>query len=150
MSFFSTWFCIDQDKSRRITMTKSTRDRILRTTLIVTGLIFIGGIGTLMRLWPAGFAWTPAQGEYELMFVGVYATLGVFLLMASRAPEHHRSLILFTAWSSIVHGLIMAVQASVDPTEHTHLVGDVPALLIIGAVLLVMAPGPLGAADRAE
>jgi uncharacterized membrane protein len=116
------------------------RDRILRILLIVTGLIFIGGIATLMRVWPAGFAWTPAQGEYELMFVSVYATLGIFLLMASREPERHTSLILFTAWSSLVHGLVMAGQAIVDASERTHLVGDVPALVLIGAALLAMAP----------
>jgi uncharacterized membrane protein len=121
-------------------MSEATRDRILRTLLIATGLIFIGGIASLMRLWPAGFAWTPAQGEYELMFVGVYATLGIFLLAASRAPEQHQSLILFTAWSSLVHGLIMAGQAMVDASERMHLVGDVPALVLIGAALLIVAP----------
>jgi hypothetical protein len=108
--------------------------------LVATGLVFIFGIATLMRAWPAGFAWTPGQSEYEQMFVGVYATLGVFLLLASRVPEKHRSLILFTAWSSIVHGLVMAVQAIVDVTEHTHLVGDVPALVGIGVALLALLP----------
>ena len=54
-------------------MSNIDRDRALSVALIVTGLVFIGGIGALMRLWPAGFAWTPGQGEYELMFVGVYA-----------------------------------------------------------------------------
>jgi len=114
--------------------------KALRVALVVTGVIFIAGIGTLMRVWPAGFAWTPGQGEYELMFVGMYATLGVFLLIASREPESHRSLILFTAWSSIVHGLIMAGQAIVDAAEHMHLVGDVPALVLIGSVLVVLTP----------
>jgi hypothetical protein len=121
-------------------MAQDTRTRILRPVLIATGLIFIFGIGSLMRLWPAGFAWTPGQSEYELMFVGVYATLGVFLLVASRDPRRHTSLILFTAWSSLAHGLIMAGQAVVDATEHMHLVGDVPALVLIGAALLVLAP----------
>lgn len=121
-------------------MSEATRDRSLRIMLVSSGLIFIFGIATLMRAWPAGFAWTPGQSEYELMFVGVYATLGVFLLLASRAPERHRSLILFAAWSSIVHGLVMAVQAMVDATEHMHLVGDVPALVIIGVALLALLP----------
>ena len=121
-------------------MSEATRDRSLRFVLIVSGLVFIGGIGVLMRAWPAGFAWTPAQSEYELMFVSVYATLGVFLLLASRAPAHHRSLILFAAWSSIVHGLVMAGQAIADVTERTHLVGDVPALVIVGTLLLALAP----------
>lgn len=121
-------------------MSASTRDRALRTILVVSGIVFIFGIGTLMRAWPAGFAWTPGQHEYELMFVAVYATLGVFLLLASRAPRRHRSLILFAAWSSVAHGLVMAGQALVDATERTHLVGDVPALVIVGALLLALAP----------
>ncbi|MGI9627750.1 MAG: DUF6632 domain-containing protein [Longimicrobiales bacterium] len=121
-------------------MSHQAKDRALRTVLKVTGLIFIFGIGTLMRLWPAGFAWTPSQSEYELMFVAVYATLGVFLLIASRDPEQHRSLILFTGWSSVAHGLVMAGQALVDASEHTHLIGDVPALVLIGAGLLVLVP----------
>jgi hypothetical protein len=78
-------------------MSHTYADRALRVALALTGVIFIAGIGALMRVWPAGFAWTPGQGEYELMFVGVYATLGVFLLIASRRPEAHRSLIQFTA-----------------------------------------------------
>lgn len=121
-------------------MFDDTRDRYLRNILVATGLVFILGIGTLMRVWPAGFAWTPGQGEYELMFVSVYATLGAFLLLASRDPDAYRSVILFAAWSSIVHGLVMAGQAVADPTERMHLVGDAPALLVIGAVLLAFAP----------
>jgi predicted anti-sigma-YlaC factor YlaD len=94
----------------------------------------------LMRLWPSGWAWSPSQHEYELMMVGIYATLGVFLLIAARKPEAHTSLIWFTVWSSVVHGGIMAVQAFVDSTEHGHLVGDVPALFIIAAVLAALTP----------
>lgn len=121
-------------------MSETSRDKYLRIALIASGLVFIFGIAALMRLWPAGFAWTPGQPEYEQMFVGVYATLGVFLLIAVRDPEKHRSLILFAAWSSIVHGLVMGIQALVDVTERTHLVGDVPALVIVGIALLVLAP----------
>jgi len=127
-------------------MSNATRDRYLRLALVTTGIVFIFGIGTLMRLWPAGFAWTPGQPEYEQMFVAVYATLGVFLLLASRAPGEYRQLILFAAWSSIVHGLVMGVQALVDSTERTHLLGDVPALVIIGLALLTLAPRTTGAA----
>ncbi len=121
-------------------MSGSISYRGLRVALVVTGTIFIAGIGTLMRAWPGGFAWTPGQSEYELMFVAVYATLGVFVLLASRRPEDHRSLILFTAWSSIVHGVVMAGQALADASERMHLMGDAPALFLIGSVLLLLAP----------
>jgi hypothetical protein len=42
------------------------------------------------------------------MIVGIYATLGVFLLEVSRQPDAHLSLIWFTVWSSVVRGGIMA------------------------------------------
>lgn len=69
------------------------------------------------------------------MIVGVYATLGVFLLWACRNPSAHLSLIWFTVWSSFVYGLIMAVQAVIDPAEHGHLFGNIPALFLVAIVL---------------
>jgi hypothetical protein len=115
------------------------RRRSLQVALVATGLAGLL-LYPLMRLWPSGWAWSPGQSEYELMMVGIYATLGVFLLLAARNPEAHTSLIWFTVWSSVVHGGIMAVQALADPTEHGHLVGDVPALFIAAAALAALAP----------
>lgn len=112
----------------------------LRMVLIVVGLIFIFGVWLLMRVWPSGWQWQPSQPEYEQMIMGVYATLGVFLLLAAREPRRHRSLILFAAWSSLVHAGVMGLQAIRDVAERGHLIGDVPALAIVGIVLLVLAP----------
>src|SRR5690554_620820 len=55
------------------------------------------------RLWPTGWAWHEGQSEYLTMIIGIYATLGIFLLIASRDPFAHLSLIWFTIWSSLVH-----------------------------------------------
>ena len=107
----------------------------LRFALVAVGLVFVVGIFVLMQLWPSGWQWQPAHPEYEQMIVGIYATLGVFLLVAARDPLEHLSLIWFTVWSSVVHGGIMLVQAVVDPMETGHLVGDVPALLLVAAIL---------------
>jgi hypothetical protein len=74
------------------------------------------------------------------MILGIYATLGVFLLIASREPLAHRSLIWFTVWSSVVHGAIMAVQAIAYPEHVGHLWGDVPALLIVAGALAFLMP----------
>lgn len=114
---------------------RSGTSRALEVALVVFGLAFIVGIPVLMMLWPAGFAWEPRQAEYEWMIMGIYATLGVFLLLAARAPLEHRSLIWFTVWSSVVHGGIMLVQAILDPDERANLLGDVPALFIVAGVL---------------
>ena len=72
------------------------------------------------------------------MIIGLYATLGVFYWLATRDPLANRSLIWFTVVSSVVHAVIMAVQALTDSNERGHLLGDVPALLIIAAVLAVL------------
>jgi hypothetical protein len=74
------------------------------------------------------------------MMVGLYFTLGVFLLVAARDPLRHLSIIWFAVWSSIVHASIMAVQALSRPQEHGHLVADVPALFIAAAVLSALTP----------
>ncbi|MFS0513660.1 DUF6632 domain-containing protein [Nostoc sp. UIC 10607] len=108
--------------------------RYLPIALVVVGIAFLL-IYPLMNIWPSGWSWQPGQHEYEQMIVGIYGTLGVFLLRASRKPEAHLSLIWFTVWSSFVHALIMAVQAVIDPAEHGHLVGDIPALILVAIVL---------------
>lgn len=122
-------------------MNPATRLRFLRIALVVFGLIFLVGVYPLMMsLWPSGWRWQPNQPEYEQMILGVYATLGVFLLIASRNPLEHRSLIWFTVWSSVVHAGIMAVQAINMPAEHGHLFGDVPALILVAVVLAILMP----------
>jgi hypothetical protein len=74
------------------------------------------------------------------MILGVYATLGVFLLLASRNPLQNRSLIWFTVWSSLVHAGIMTAQALNAPGEHGHLLGDIPALVFVAILLGALTP----------
>ena len=116
-----------------------TRRKYLQVALSVVGVLMLL-VYPLMRAWPAGWTWQPGQHEYEQMIAGIYATLGIFLLIAARDPEAHASLIWFTVWSSVVHGAIMTVQAALDTSEHGHLVGDVPALFLVALVLGVLAP----------
>jgi uncharacterized membrane protein len=110
------------------------KPRYLQIALVIVGIAFLM-IYPLTKIWASGWVWQPDQSESLQMIIGIYATLGVFLLWASRKPETHLSLIWFTVWSSAVHGLIMAVQAVIDPAEHGHLVGDVPALILVAIVL---------------
>jgi hypothetical protein len=118
------------------------RTRYLRIALRLVGLIFILGIYTLIIVWPSGWSWHTGPSHYLphylQMLLGVYVTLGVFLLIASRNPLAHLSLIWFTVWSSVVHAAIMAAQSSMDSAQRAHLLGDVPALLIVAAVLAVL------------
>ena len=121
-------------------MSDANRLLLLRIALIVIGLTFMFGIYTLGILWPSGWAWGHGPSHYLMMIIGVYATLGVFLLISSSDPYAHKSLIWFTVWSSVVHGAIMGVQALNDIAERGHLVGDVPALILVAIILAVLMP----------
>jgi hypothetical protein len=112
----------------------------LRIALTTVGLIFTFGIYPLTFLWSSGWAWGHGHSHYLMMIIGVYATLGVFLLLASRDPYAHKSLIWFTVCSSVVHAAIMGVQSFNDPMERGHLLGDVPALILVAVVLAVLMP----------
>jgi len=123
-------------------MPDQARLRYLRIALIVFGLIFTFGIYPLGILWPSGWTWGRGHSHYLMMIIGVYATLGVFLLIASRDPLRHTSLIWFTVWSSLVHAVVMTTQSFSDSAERGHLVGDVPALLLVAVVLAALTPRP--------
>jgi hypothetical protein len=121
-------------------MDAATKLRYLQIALYAVGIVFIGGIFLLMTIWPPGWSWEPRQPEYEQMIIGVYATLGVFLIRAARDPMANLSLIWFTICSSFVHGGIMLAQAIFDATERANLFGDIPALFIVGIVLWALMP----------
>jgi hypothetical protein len=122
-------------------MDTDSRHTPLRVALVVFGVIFIVGVYPLTILWPSGWSWhMGGPSMYLQMILGIYATLGIFLLLAARSPLKNLSLIWFTVWSSVVHGGIMAAQAVVYPEHRGHLLGDVPALLLIALVLAVLTP----------
>jgi hypothetical protein len=118
------------------------RIKYLRVALQLVGVAFIFGIYTLTLVWPSGWSWHSGNHtpHYLQMILGVYATLGVFLLIAARNPLAHLSLIWFTVWSSVAHGLVMALQAFANPEYIAHLWGDVPALFLIAAALALLTP----------
>ena len=112
----------------------------LRIALVLVGVIFLAGVYPLMIIWPSGWTWYTGHSDYPMMIVGIYATLGVFLIMAARNPLEHLSLIWFTVWSSLVHAAIMTVQSFEAPENHGHLLGDVPALLFVAVLLAALTP----------
>ena len=118
--------------------------------LLQIALVMIGGLCCLLYplaiVWPSGWAWhagPPEASHYFMMIVGLYVTLGIFLILAARDPHANCSLIVFTIWSSLVHAAIMTVQALGNAMDHGHLIGDVPALVGAAAIL-----GGLLYADR--
>ena len=121
-------------------MAEDNRVTYLRVAMVAVGIIFLAGIYPLMIIWPSGWTWHTGHSDYPMMIVGIYATLGVFLIMGARDPLANLSLIWFTVWSSVVHGVIMLVQSFEMPENHGHLLGDVPALIVVAVVLAVLTP----------
>lgn len=119
-------------------MTRADSLRYLRIVLVLAGLACLA-LYPLMLFWPSGWTWHSGHSDYPLMLVGIYATLGVFLILAARDPLANLSLIWFTVWSSVIHGGIMAVQAVTRPEQMGHLAGDVPALFIVAGALATLA-----------
>jgi hypothetical protein len=124
---------------------------LLKIALVVFGIAFLL-IYPLSIIWPSGWAWhmgAPYESDYFMMIVGVYAVLGTFLILAARDPLANRSLIWFTAVSSLVHGAIMAEQSfgvTGSMNHMGHLMGDVPALFGVAAIL----GGLLWSADKSS
>ena len=107
------------------------RERVLKIVLVVLGLLFCAAVYPLMLM--------AKQDPALAMMMSLYATLGVFLLLASRNPPAHRSLIAFAAWSSFAHASVMAVQAYLGLIARRELLG-VATFVVIGVALTALAP----------
>ena len=56
----------------------------------------------MMKLDPlGGWAWSPGQWEYEMMIQGVYMTLGVMMIIASKEPVKHYMFVWFVVWTAL-------------------------------------------------
>ncbi|MDW3096127.1 MAG: DUF6632 domain-containing protein [Gammaproteobacteria bacterium] len=122
-------------------MDDTSRIKYLKIALVLIGITFTFIILPLTIFWPSGWSWHGEGRSYYLeMILSIYATLGIFLMLAARNPLEHRSLIWFTVWSSVAHGAVMAWQSFDGHHNMGHLLGDVPALFIVAAVLAYLTP----------
>jgi len=108
------------------------RQRAQKVVLVSVGLLFVATVCPLLFLL--------RNDETLQMMLSLYVTLGVFLLLASRNPSAHRSLIAFAAWSSLAHAGAMAVQAVGEVGERAHLLVGVALFAVIGLLLVALAP----------
>ena len=117
------------------------RELALKIVLAVVGVLFLALAYPLILF---------ARQEPALsMMFSLYVTLGVFLLLAIRNPLAYRSLIAFTAWSSFAHAAVMGTQAMRNIVSRDELWG-VLALVVIGVVLIALAPGKQRAASASR
>jgi hypothetical protein len=113
------------------------RERVLKIVLVLVGLFFSAAIFPVV-----GGVLDPAHSDTgDTMMMGLYFTLGIFLLMAVRNPSAHRSLIAFAAWSSFAHALVMSALGLEIASERTGFLVGSAVLVVIGVTLIVLAPG---------
>jgi hypothetical protein len=118
-----------------------SREVALKLVLAFVGVLFLALAYPLMMF--------VRQDPSLSMMFSVYITLGVFLLLAIRNPLANRSLIGFTAWSSLVHAALMGTQAMRNMVSRDELVG-VAVLVVIGAALIALAPVQPGVATASH
>ena len=107
------------------------RERVLKVVLVVLGLLFCAALYPLILM--------VKQDPALAMMMSLYATLGTFLLLASRNPSAHRSLIAFTPWSSFAHAAVMGVQGLQNWIARRELIGSA-VLVVIGVALIALGP----------
>jgi hypothetical protein len=115
------------------------REQALKNVLALVGVVFVAlayPMAVFVRQEPA-----------LSMMLSVYVTLGVFLLLAARNPGAHRSLIAFTAWSSLAHAAVMGYQGMRHMVARAELIG-VAVLVVIGVVLIALAPAKATAMNQ--
>ena len=101
-------------------------------------MLFVAGVYPIVSDFLGGNP--PDTGDDMMM--GLYVTLGIFLLLAVRKPVEHRSLIAFAAWSSFAHAVVMSGLAFLpkEVGERTGFLGGSAVLVLIGIMLLALAP----------
>lgn len=112
------------------------RERALKIILVLVDLFFTAAAyPAIMGLH------NPVNSDTgDTMQMAIYATLGIFLLLASQNPSAHRSLIAFAAWSSFAHAAIMGTLGFEIPELRTGFLIASGVLVAIGVVLIALSP----------
>jgi hypothetical protein len=112
------------------------RERALKVVMVLMGLLFTAAA------YPAvtGVLHAAESDSGDTMMMSLYATLGVFLLLAVRNPAAHRSLIAFTAWSCFAHAVVMSLLEIPMVAERNGFLIASAILVVMGVALLALAP----------
>lgn len=112
------------------------RERTLKAVIVLVGLLFSAAV------YPAiGGLRDPAHSDTgDTMMMGIYFTLGIFLLIAVRNPSAHRSLIAFAAWSSFAHAVVMSALGLEIASERAGFLIGSAVLVVVGVALIVLGP----------
>jgi hypothetical protein len=112
------------------------RQRALQVVLVLVGLLFSAAILPVI-----GGLRDPANSDTgDTMQMALYFALGIFLLLAVRNPQAHRSLIAFAAWSSFAHAVVMGTLGFEIPAQRSGFLGGSAVLVVIAILLIALAP----------
>jgi hypothetical protein len=118
------------------------RERARQIVLALVGLTYFALLYFLWGdLWHSHWLIGMQGNACEPMFLSFLVGLGSFLLLSVRNPQAHRSVIIFAAWNSLFHAVVMAIE-TVEAWHHgVHRdFTDVVIFLVIGGVLLTIIP----------
>ncbi len=117
------------------------RERLTQIVLVIVGLLNLPQIYFLYMDLRHSSWLLEGKNECGPMFLSFFIPVGIFLLIASRRPSEHRSMIALAAWWNICHAGVMAIQ-TVEGRIHgvQRNFTDVIAVLVIGIVLLALLP----------
>jgi uncharacterized protein DUF6632 len=135
--------------------------RVVGWGLIVGGpILFIGyPPGMSWGELPAGFPRlgpphpvSPHNGlhPYLFMIFALYAAWAILLIRGAKDPRAAASLFDWGILANLLHGVLMLVQAFIEPNEHAHLWTDVPLLFALSAVMWWWHPNRANAQRRSQ
>ena len=117
------------------------RERLTQIVLVLVGLVDVSMIYFLYRDLRHSSWLLTQNNECDPMFLSFFIPAGVFLLLAARRPDEHRSMMALAAWWNISHGAVMAIQTVEARMHGVHRkFTDVVLFVVIGLVLLALLP----------
>jgi Family of unknown function (DUF6632) len=117
------------------------RERLTQIVLVLVGLLNVAMIYFLYLDLRHSSWLLERKNEVNPMFLSFFIPVGIFLLLASRKPSEHRSMIALAAWWNISHAAVMAIQTVQAWMHGVHRnFADVIFFLVIGGALLVLLP----------
>ncbi|MCP5068257.1 MAG: hypothetical protein GY946_16975 [bacterium] len=130
-------------------MAPETAMKRLSIFMVFLGAALILTIPFAFEVWPAGFRWGHPHGHapYERMIISIYVSLGICMIVASRDPLKNAIIIDFAILSSILHGGVMTYDSFAQDGELMHMLGDVPLLFAVAALLWFYHPRRLVRGD---
>lgn len=127
-----------------------TRSKALKISMIFFGILYLLGPALFLVFAPDGYRWSPFSQPYEHLTVGIFAALGICLVMSARNPLSNTIIIDFAILSSVFAGASMTYNAIFMPGENIHLYVDVPLFYSIAIVFIVLYPRSLKAEESDE